>query len=443
MDLFFADGEPLRNRTILAKKFETKLNFKKKVSLANHTEDFVIDLYENDHLLQKIALNVTGAIAPYEYLNSTPKVSFTFSADHSGVVQLSKTEAVYEEKYEEQEVDEVAMKLKKLAAQAAVKAANSTQNATQNANSTESNATTEASAEKVDDEKQEEIVDGETEDIDENSTEKAAEGEESAEETDGSKPAETAEKKTEKEGTEEIIYKTVQKKRKHTANVLFQIQQTAPLPMTSADIQAAAEELKRIEARDMQVKLIDEVKNTLESTIYSYRDKLETDEIIKVTTEEERAKISTLSAETEEWLFGDGTEADLATYNERLRSLQGLMEPGFERQRELLEREDLPEFVDSTLVSIGSMRDEVKNMTWVNETKIEAANSKLLEFETWWEDVSKKQQDLPAHEVPIYRVEEVKEKLGNVEKMWSKLKKTKKPKEPKKEKDKKKKKKRV
>merc|ERR1712086_791875 len=74
-------------------------------------------------------------------------------------------------------------------------------------------------------------------------------------------------------------------------------------------------------------------------------------------------------------------------------------------------------------------------MTWVNETKIEAASEKLEEFQKWWAGRQEKQKELPLYEVPAYTKADVIEKIQKLNKEWDKLKKIKKPKEAKKDKD--------
>merc|ERR1711907_562558 len=72
-----------------------------------------------------------------------------------------------------------------------------------------------------------------------------------------------------------------------------------------------------------------------------------------------------------------------------------------------------------------------KDMPWVNASKIEKAQEKLAEFQTWWAQRQDKQKELPLSEAPAFTKAEVQDKLAAVQKEFEKLKKIKKPKESK------------
>merc|ERR1719401_2497752 len=97
-------------------------------------------------------------------------------------------------------------------------------------------------------------------------------------------------------------------------------------------------------------------------------------------------------------------------------------------------RSDLPGNVKD---SIDAMRKQAAglgkgNKTFVNETKLEAALTKVTEFEEWWAKKQESQKKVALHEAPAYTKSEVKEKLSKLSKEWDRQIKaaTKEPKKP-------------
>lgn len=184
-------------------------------------------------------------------------------------------------------------------------------------------------------------------------------------------------------------------------------------------------------SKEAEVQAVKEMSNELEASIYSARDKLESESIMQVSAEDQREAVTTLCAEIEEWTYEGSTEKH--EYEKRLESLRALLGPMEERAQELEARADLGDTVKEALEGVEETRSIIKkNMSWVNETKIEAAVEKIEEFQKWWTGRQEKQKELPLHEIPAYTKADVLEKLEKLNKEWEKLKKIKKPKEAKK-----------
>merc|ERR1712032_518896 len=117
----------------------------------------------------------------------------------------------------------------------------------------------------------------------------------------------------------------------------------------------------------------------------------------------------------------------------KLENLKALLGPMEERALEFEAREDLPDLVKEYLDDIKQSKSAIKkNMTWVNESKIEKAQETLTEFSDWWTQRQEKQKSLPLSEAPAYTKADVVERIKKVQQEWDKLKKIKKPKETKK-----------
>merc|ERR1719326_2709780 len=160
---------------------------------------------------------------------------------------------------------------------------------------------------------------------------------------------------------------------------------------------------------------------------------MELSEITKVSTEEQREEVVKLCTEYEEWMYEGGTSK--SDYESRFNKLKDLLGPMEERALELESRSDVEDNVKDVLDKIKKAQEDlVKNKTWVNETKLEAAVKKVTDFEEWWTKKRDSQKDLPLHEAPAYTKAEVTEKVDKLRKDWDKSIKaaTKKPKEDKK-----------
>jgi len=509
VDILNVAGEEIRNRTVLATAFSTKLNFKKKLYLSNHTESFVLKLYENENLLTTYNLDVQSVVTKENVQlseNLTQKVSFFVRADESGIIQLTKPELITELVYDAQVVDEEDKKSKVEAKVSSMydewvemeekirvlnmtedeKIADEKKKADEGAAEKElADIELEEMKERMDkilkkekpkdeskENKTEESAENKTEET-EAKTEDAAETkteekkEESPEEKKEDKKDDPEEKKRKRERRKrkekltkdrdlkktldrlkmdkkkreleviakesvELVYKTVKKKKSDKFKVPVETIFTKPLPVDQAEIVAASERLQAMEKLDSEASQRDEKRNSLESLVYSSRDKMDDPTVKKVMSEDELKKLAETCTETQEWLDGDGMNADLATYTQRLADLESQMEKGTMRARELEKRSELISKVSDDLKKVKEDQDACEAMPWLNATKVELAKVKLAEFSTFWEEVNTKQKSLNDHDDPAYLAADVTEKLSTVVKVWSKLKKTKKPKDPKK-----------
>lgn len=203
-----------------------------------------------------------------------------------------------------------------------------------------------------------------------------------------------------------------------------------PKPLSEDTILALQKKLQETAKKESEVQALAGLKNELEAAIYGSRDKLDKEEIIKVSTEEQREEITKLCAEFEEAMYEPG--ASKSDYEAKLEKLQDLLGPIQERALEYEARQDLPDFVKEELASVKQMQAHVeKNMSWVGSNKTEAAVAKVAEFAEWWSKKLKQQRGLPLHDAPAFTKLDVVEKLSKLKKEWEKLKKMKKPKETK------------
>lgn len=226
----------------------------------------------------------------------------------------------------------------------------------------------------------------------------------------------------------------VKKKKKHDKKLTVTTLEYKPKTLSGDSLKAAKSKLEEMAKKDHEVHLVNEMKNELEALIYGARDKMEGDTLMKVSTSEQREEVVKMCGDIEEWSYEGSEEKN--EYEKRLQSLRALLGPMEERALELESREDLPATVKEQLDEIKQTKAMMKrNMSWVNESKIEKAQEVLTEFTDWWAQRQEKQKALPLSEAPAFTKVEVLDKLKTVQQEWEKLKKLKKPKEPVKKKD--------
>jgi hypoxia up-regulated 1 len=235
--------------------------------------------------------------------------------------------------------------------------------------------------------------------------------------------------------TQEPEFELKQKKKKHQKDLNVTRVDYRPKPLGEEQIKKLQTRLNDMAAKEEEVAALAGLKNELEAYIYGSRDKLEREDIVKVSTDAQREELTKLCTELEDFMYETGTSK--SDYETRLKKLQDLMQPMEERALEFEARADLPDSVKEALSSIKDIQAHItKNMTWVSKNKTEAAEEKLSDFKAWWAKKQESQKSLPLSEAPAYTKQEVMDQLSKVRKEWDKLKKIKKPKETKPKSDK-------
>lgn len=97
-------------------------------------------------------------------------------------------------------------------------------------------------------------------------------------------------------------------------------------------------------------------KNEVEAYVYGTREKFydAEEDVNAVTTEEQRDEINAALMDTEDWLYDEGEDASTKQYKAKLRELQALAEPVFERVDAMRE---LPALKETSLEVLASTRE--------------------------------------------------------------------------------------
>jgi len=385
-------GEWEKNYTVLYPT-GSPLGGKKKLAFSLE-EDFGVRVFEDGVFLSEYTVSgVAEALAgKWKDYNVTgpPKISVSVPLDGSGILDVRSPVATIEELYW---VNVTKEKPKPNT----TKAANGT-NGT-NASDAEENGTEAA--------KEEEPAAAASEEANATAANSSANG-------------------SEPEAELEVV--TKQKKRKHEKKLTLKRMDFNPQPLSQETIEELRKKLEVIDKEESAVLAVAGMRNELEAAIYGSRDKLEREDIVKVSTEEQREEVTKLCTEYEEWMYEPG--ATKADYEQRLEKMASLLGPMEERALELESRPDVVEQIQDGLADLKKVHAHVeKNMSWVSPNKTQAALKKLTEFEEWWTKKKAQQDGLPLHEAPAFTKKDAVEKLVKLQKEWDKLKKMKKPKE--------------
>ncbi|CAE8714382.1 unnamed protein product [Polarella glacialis] len=397
------DGSWEKNLTTLY-PVGTPLGGKKKLSFSLE-EDFMVKLFEDGVLMSEYSVTglkelLDGKWKEYN-MTGPPKITASVPLEMSGIIEVKQPLVTIEELYWVNVTKEKP---------------NKTANATSNKTA---NTTDDAKGDEAKVEGDEAKIEGD---------EAKAEGDEA--EGEESKEAETAtenatENATEDDAEPEVTWK--QKKKKHEKKLTVTRMDYNPKPLTEARIKELKKKMEDQAEKEAEVGALAGLKNELEAAIYGSRDKLEKDEIIKVSTEPQREEVTKLCNELEEQ---DWTGLKKTDYENQLKTLQDLLGPLEERALEYEARADLPDTVKEALDAVKQMQAHIaKNLSWVNSSKTEAAEKKTDELKEWWSKKTKQQKELPLSEAPAYTKVDVLEKLSKLKKEWQKIMKLKKPKE--------------
>ncbi|KAH7290771.1 hypothetical protein KP509_30G063000 [Ceratopteris richardii] len=221
------------------------------------------------------------------------------------------------------------------------------------------------------------------------------------------------------------------KLRKRTIRVPLKIKDSNAGLVRPLSIEARMEasiRLDKINRREEEKRMIAEAKNSLESYIYSMKEKLESvDGIEKVTTGEQRDKFHEELNEAGDWLYEE--EQTASEYKNRLDALKAVGDAILLRLKEIEAR---PAAVEFALTYIGDIKETLSGWSqskpWIGENKKKELMDAADALQSWLEEKQLEQDKKQAHEDLAFLSEDVYLKVTKLEQKFSKLSKTPKPK---------------
>uniref|UniRef100_A0A0E0CQI7 Helicase C-terminal domain-containing protein n=1 Tax=Oryza meridionalis TaxID=40149 RepID=A0A0E0CQI7_9ORYZ len=171
--------------------------------------------------------------------------------------------------------------------------------------------------------------------------------------------------------------------------------------------------LEALDKKDAERRRTAELKNNLESYIYSMKEKLEENtEILTVSTEQERESFAEKLNEVQDWLYMDGEDAQANEFKERLDQLKAIGDPILFRLSELKAR---PAACENARLYLAELQKIVKNWDsnkpWLPKKRVDEVVSEAEKVKTWLEEKEAIQKSTPVYSPPAFTSEEVYEKV--------------------------------
>ncbi|CAN6253555.1 unnamed protein product [Urochloa humidicola] len=171
--------------------------------------------------------------------------------------------------------------------------------------------------------------------------------------------------------------------------------------------------LEALDKKDAERRKTAELKNNLESYIYSMKEKLEeSTDILTVSTEQERESFTEKLNEVQDWLYMDGEDAQANEFKERLDQLKAIGDPILFRLSELKSR---PAACENARLYLTELQKIVKNWEthkpWLPKKRVDEVVSEAEKVKGWLEEKETLQKSTPAHSPPAFTSEEVVDKI--------------------------------
>ncbi|CAL4884971.1 unnamed protein product [Urochloa decumbens] len=175
----------------------------------------------------------------------------------------------------------------------------------------------------------------------------------------------------------------------------------------------AKSRLEALDKKDAERRKTAELKNNLESYIYSMKEKLEeSTDILTVSTEQERESFTEKLNEVQDWLYMDGEDAQANEFKERLDQLKAIGDPILFRLSELKAR---PAACENARLYLTELQKIVKNWEtnkpWLPKKRVDEVVSEAEKVKGWLEEKETLQKSTPAHSPPAFTSEEVVDKI--------------------------------
>jgi hypoxia up-regulated 1 len=205
-----------------------------------------------------------------------------------------------------------------------------------------------------------------------------------------------------------------------------------PRGLTLEQRLASKKVLRALKERDEIKRATAKARNDLEAFIISARERVESDkELAAVSTEAEREDIQASLTEAEDWLYGDGETANASEYKDRFFSLLKKVDALEIRAAEKTHRPEAIEMANSFIeLSLKAANAWKQTKPWLNASAVENLVEVATSLKDWLVTKVEEQTKLAAHEDPVLRVGDIKERVDGLRKMFNRLNNSRPPKPP-------------
>ncbi len=201
--------------------------------------------------------------------------------------------------------------------------------------------------------------------------------------------------------------------------------------MSPADKTRATQVLNQLTQQDAARRALAAARNAVETQVYSMRNELSEPEIVAVTTEAQREVVAKASAAGEEWLYGEGSNADVAAAEAKLAELKALVDPIHMRKKEALARpqaiNDANNLVKHVDVKVNSWKE---SRPWLTEEDTAPMKTLAAELAAFVKEKVAAQAAVEASATPAFRVSEIYQKMKPVTNAIARVEKKKRPPPP-------------
>ncbi|XP_059619437.1 hypoxia up-regulated protein 1 [Phlebotomus argentipes] len=386
---------------------------KKVITFNKHTSDFTFDVNysELDHLdkgeipflgslnLSRVALSQVGETLKEHLVENVESkgIKAHFAMDDSGIFALSGVELVYEKSVTEAAEEDDESPLSKLG-------------------STISKLFSSEKSEKEETQK---------EDSDKEETTSETQSEESKpvnETQEIPATSESAQEKTEPKDEEAQAQNKTEKPR------IVTVKQAIPSDVTYLFTQPLTEDLyqeskKKIDALDeleRQRTRRETALNALESFVIEANQRMDQNEYSSCALPEEIEKIQKSCAETSDWLYEDGSDADAKTYEEKLKELKKLTNDVYARHWEHTERPEALKALKGMLDGAEKFLKSARNLTKdanaekdvFTAVEIETLEKAIRETAEWRQAEEQEQKKLARNDAIRLTVKSIADKMA-------------------------------
>ncbi|CAD8067693.1 unnamed protein product [Paramecium sonneborni] len=247
------------------------------------------------------------------------------------------------------------------------------------------------------------------------------------------------------EPKEPIVEEPKFKKQKiiHTFPINYTITHHVVLGLNQQEIDDSKKIIKQFETAEENSRKLSEIKNKLESLIYTVREVKDAEYFQKASTETERTEILKTIEEHAEYLDSeDAWTADFDKFNTKFTQLNNLLKP---IQVRLDEAKARPQAVNETITKLTDFHKKANalnsTMPWIPEEKKVKFLGHLTNTTEWLKTKLDEQDKRELHQDPAFLIEDLKKKMEKVSEEYTKLKAIPKPKKTQEQKDEEKKKK--
>jgi len=204
-----------------------------------------------------------------------------------------------------------------------------------------------------------------------------------------------------------------------TEAIQFEIKNIDLPDLTTVKFDESVKKLKALEARDQAKKALEKARNNLESFISENREKMEDEEVQKISTTEEREKIGKDLTDAYNWFDEDGWDADETTLKKKLK---GLKEAVKEINARISEAKERPKAIEAMLQSLNMSNLFSTAMLAVPDAKEIYSEKDLKDLEkiqtdtkTWFMTTWRKQNETSLDKNPVMLTKDIYSHQGKLD----------------------------